>query len=390
MNILIVTETYLPYITGVSVSTDNIAHFLASKGHKVTLICPKPIAKGKVSPRKDFKVIYTPAFPFSFYNLNSTAIFPLALLLVNKLIKKEKFDVIHIQEPGALGVAVQIIARKNKIPTLGSLHYIPEQVDRVIWGTVEPIFTPILNVYNNIIYNNYDQVMTVSNFFANYLKSINIKPKINIVSNGVDTKKFTPRPKGDSLRNKYGFSGKDFIFFYIGRLDRDKNVETLVRAMPKTNPNIKLLVVGKGREKVYLSALSKSLKVKNKIVWMDYVSNTEMINLYNAVDVFTIMSPYEGQSIVTLQALASGLPVIAAKAGALPELVDERKNGYLVDTYDDFNLAKKMNLMAHTKSLRTKFGHQSRKIALKHERKVVFKKLEKIYTELIFRDHHLT
>jgi 1,2-diacylglycerol 3-alpha-glucosyltransferase len=112
------------------------------------------------------------------------------------------------------------------------------------------------------------------------------------------------------------------------------------------------------------------------------VTDAEMLRLYSAVNAFCIMSPYEGQSIVTLQAVASGLPVIAADAGALPELVTDGKNGYLIKTYDHKSLSKKMNLLASSEKNREKFGIESRKISLEHERSKALSRLENIYIKL--------
>jgi len=382
MDILLTTGTYLPYITGLSVSTDNIARFMLSRGHKVTLICPKPAVDRKAEYPKGLKIIRVPSLPFTFYNNNSYATFPSARKCVENEIRSNKFDVIHVQEPEIIGLNALNLARKYKIPTVGSLHFIPQQIDRVLWGHFEKILTPLFNVFVRIVYNKYDQIMTVSNFFANYLKSVGVKRPVNVISNGVDTNLYRPRELDLEIRTKYGFSKEDIVFFFLGRLDRDKNAETTVRAMPKTDKNVKLLIVGKGTESEFLLNLSKKLRVENKIVWIPYVTDAEMLKLYSAVNAFCIMSPYEGQSIVTLQAVAAGLPVIAADAGALPELVIDGLNGYLVKTYDYKSLSEKINLLASSEKNREKFGIESRKISLKHERSKALSKLESIYINL--------
>lgn len=383
MNILLVTETYLPWITGVSISTDNIARYMASRGHKVTIVCPTPIVKGTIPPIPNCNVVFVPAFPFTFYNLRAMAIFPLALLKIRGILKSKKFDVIHIQEPGETGIAALILAKKYHIPVAGYLHFIPEQVDRVLWGSAERILTPIINVYVRFIYDRYDAVMTPSHFFKNYLKFLGVISPIEVISNGVDTEKFTPRPINLFFRKKYGIPSGSTLFFYLGRLDGDKNVGTLVKAMGLTNPNVHLLIIGKGKIIGYLHGLAKKLKAESKITWIDYISDEEMIDAYNASDVFTIMSPYEGQSIVTLQAAASGLPIIAASAGALPEIARDNENGFLVHTYDYKTLAEKMNQLAADKKLREKFGKESRKISLFHHRPKVLHQIEVEYEKLI-------
>lgn len=382
MNILLVTETYLPYITGVSISTDSIARYMISRGHTVTLICPKPLARGETKPTKNLKIIYIPSLPFSFYNLNATAIFPLAFPIIKNVVRKNKFDVVHIQEPGAVGVATLIAAKKEKLPVVGALHFIPEQIDRVLGGNLEKIITPIINIYIKTIYNHYDAIMTPSIFFAKYLQKLGIRIPINVISNGTNTKEFNVGPKNFALRKKLGFKRYDVVFLFLGRIDKDKNVETLIRALQQTSDNVKLLTIGKGTEKDYLKNLSVKLKVENKIVWVDYITNSEMPSYYHAVDIFAIMSPYEGQSIVTLQAVATGLPIIVANAGALPELCIDKINGFLVSTYDHKTLAEKMNILAGDKNLREKMGKESRKISLMHDKRIVLKKLEDLYLAL--------
>lgn len=383
MNILLVTETYLPYITGVAVSTDSIARYMVSRGHRVTLVNPRPIVKGSVKPLKNLKIINVPSLPFALYNYNATAIFPLAIPIINKLMKETKFDIVHIQEPGSVGLSALIMAKVHKIPIVGALHFIPEQVDRVIWGRFERILTPFINIYIRMIYNKYDAIMTPSHFFANYLKSLHVKKPINVISNGTDVEKFHPAPLNLALRKKLKIPEDSTVFFYLGRLDGDKNVATLIKSLPYTNKNIRLLVVGRGIQGETLKSLAKKLKVDSKIIWVDYITDDEMANFYHAANAFSIMSPYEGQSIVTLQAIASGLPLITAKAGALPELCYDGKNGFLVKTYDFKGLAAKMNELSHNKKMCEDFGKESRKISLAHHKPVVLHKLELLYKSLL-------
>ena len=381
MNILLVTETYLPYITGVSISTDSIARYMVSQGHKVTLICPKPIVKGTVEPLEGLTIIHTPSIRVAIYNNNAIAVFPFGMWKIERTMRKTKFDIVHIQEPFATGISALILAKIHHLPVVGSLHFIPEQT--AVSKALKYILTPILRKSIKLIYNHYDSVMTVSNFFAGNLKKYGVIKPIVIVSNGTDVDKFHPGPTDLVLRSRIGIATNSVVFFYLGRLDGDKNVETLVRAMPFTDPDVKLLIVGKGQKKEILHKLAEDLKVTSKIVWVDYITNEEMTNYYHAADVFSIMSPFEGQSIVTLQAVASGLPIIAANAGALPELCIDGKNGFLVGTYDAKTLADRMNKLAGDKSLREKFGIESRKIALPHHKPTVLHKLEALYESLI-------
>lgn len=382
MNILLTTETYLPYITGVSISTDSIARYMVSRGHKVTLVCPQPIVKGDVEPMTGLTIIRVPSGAAPFYNFNVTAHPFAASRVLESLFEENKFDVVHVQEPGVLGVTALKKAKKYKVPVNGALHFIPEQIDRVLWGSFERVLTPVINVYMKYIYNKYDSIMTPSHFFASYLKKLGVKKPINVVSNGTNTKKFHPGSLDKNLRKKLGIDENDFVFFFLGRLDRDKNVETLVRAIPFTDKKVKLLIVGKGTERPFLKNLARMTKVSEKIIWVDYITDSEMPDYYHAVNAFSIMSPYEGQSIVTLQAAATGLPIIAADASALPELCHDHKNGFLVDTYDYKTLAARMDELVHNQKMSKEFGEDSRRIALLHDKPKVLHRLEVIFDKL--------
>jgi glycosyltransferase involved in cell wall biosynthesis len=374
MNILLVTETYLPYLTGVSISTDSIARTMISRGHKVTIINPKPVVKGTITPLKGLRIVNVPSIPFAIYNNNAIGLFPLAFPIISKVMKEARFDVVHIQEPGPTGVSALLLAKIHHIPIVGALHFFPEQVDRVIWGIFERVFTPFINIYIRLVYNHYDAIMTPSHFFEGFLKKLGIKKPISVISNGVDTSVFHPTIHKSS---------NTVTFLYLGRLDGDKNVATLVKAMTYTDKNVGLFILGKGKNINSLHKLAEKLNVEEKIKWKDYITDDEMIDTYRRVDVFVIMSPYEGQSIVTLQAVASGLPIIAADASALPEIVKNNENGFLVEPYDYKTLAKKMNLLAQNKSMRERFGQMSRNISLKHHKPTVLHELELLYKDLI-------
>lgn len=106
-----------------------------------------------------------------------------------------------------------------------------------------------------------------------------------------------------------------------------------------------------------------------------------IIDLYRLADVFVIMSPVETQSIVALQAISCGLPLIAANAGALPELVNG-KNGQLVDTYDVVTLATVMDEYATDQAKRDAMGKASRALSITHHKPTVLAKLEALYKKV--------
>ena len=181
------------------------------------------------------------------------------------------------------------------------------------------------------------------------------------------------------LRAKYRLPKDIPVLLYIGRLDADKNIETILQALAITTISVRMMIAGVGKQKERLQSLAQSLKLTN-VTWVGEVQKQVIIELYQLADAFVIMSPVETQSIETLQAKACGLPVIAADAGALPELVDG-KNGVLVDAYDVNTLASTIDRLASDSALRKSMGAQSRKISLRHHKPTVLKRLEVLYKQ---------
>jgi glycosyltransferase involved in cell wall biosynthesis len=382
VNILLVTETYLPYISGVAVSTDSIARYMVSQGHTVTVVAPTYNIDKPVTPMPGLKIVRIPSIPNPFYKGMSSAIFPFCIPSVEKVFKEQKFDVVHIQEPASIGLAALVLAKKYKIPVVGALHFTPEQISRMIPGKPEKLVSPLIRKYINFIYNKYDAIMVPTQTFAEFLKKDGVKKHIEVVSNGVDTGIFRPAVHNEAVRKKLGINKDDVVFFFLGRLELDKNVSTLIKAVPFVGEKMKLLIVGTGKIEKTLHLLARKLNVEDRIIWVKHITDAEMPDYYHAADCFTLMSPYEVQSIVTLQAIASGLPIIAAQAGALPELCQDHKNGFLVDTYDSKTLAARMDELYHNKKMRTEFGAESRIISLPHHKPTALHKLELLYESL--------
>lgn len=383
MNILFVTETYLPFIGGVSTSSNSIAQFMASKGHKVTLVCPTPILKDPEPAANNLTIIHTPSVHDPAYRGKPMTIFPFGFFTIWKTLITHPIDIIHIQEPGSLGISALIAAKILHKPTVGALHFTPDQVARMATGRSNLMISKLTESYIRFIYNKFNAIMVPTQTFADFLKKLQICTPVQVVSNGVDTNIFAPAPRNESLRKKYGITKEDFVILYVGRIDKDKNVRTLILAMQHTQAHCKLIIAGSGKEKDILIDLAKRFHVQDKITWLGSISDSEMISLYHVADCFCIMAEFEVQSIVTLQAIAIGLPTLAARAGALPELAQDKINGYTIPSHDYKTLAEKMNyLSAHPETCKI-MGAESRRISMRHHKPTALATLVALYKKVI-------
>ena len=382
MRILLVTETYLPFISGVSTSSHSIAAFMHERGHRVTLVCPHPVIRNKL-PTPGFAVRYAPSIPDPVYHGKPFTPFPAGLFPLWREVNPESVDIIHIQEPGSLGISALTLALTRRIQAVGALHFTPDQVTRMMPGNPEKLFTPVIRAYQRAFYNRCSGVMIPTRTFADYLRTIGVSKPLAVVSNGVDTSYYH---QPDAKEKKLASSDKPagaVEFFYLGRLDKDKNVAALVRSLPFTTASVRLLIAGSGKQQPGLRQLADELGVGDRISWFGSIDQEQIIRLYHRADAFILLALYEIQSIVTLQALACGLPVILADSGALPELVRDGENGFLVRPFDYHGIAERMNRIAGETRLRGGFGKLSRKMSLAHHKPTVLKKLEKFYSDLI-------
>lgn len=383
MNILLVTETYVPTISGVASSTESIAKYMVSRGYTVTVVCPAPFIGGSTgAPLKGLTVVTTPSNKDPVFAGKPMTVFPMGLRTIWQTLHGQKFDIIHIQEPGSLGISTLLISKVMHIPTVGAQHTMPEQM-ATFFGPLYRFGLQFAKFWDLTIYKHYDAIMTPTETMADYLKSIGIRVPITAVSNGIETKKYFPAKPDVHLRTPYRLPKGKICIGYLGRIDKDKHLDITVRAMKYTDPGVHLVIAGFGKELTALVALAHELGVTDKVTFIGSLNEPQIIELYHRLQCFIIPSPVESQSIVTLQAAACGLPLIAADAGALPELVHDGVNGYLVKTDDVRAFAKKMNDLAKSETLRSTFGAASRKISLLHDKPLVLHKLENLYGHVL-------
>ncbi len=381
MKLVITTETYLPFVAGVSTSTDNIARFMARQGHTVCLIAPKPSQPDTVPPLANLSILRTPSVPDLFFSGKTVSFIPLPSSTLRKALVN--IDLVHIQEPGAIGYTALYEAKRARIPVVGALHFTPEQIFRILFFPKFPLFIAAVRRYMRWFYNQCDGIMVPTATFAGFLSEIGVVKPIQVVSNGVDTSLYVPTTDRLANRDRFRLPKDKILFFFLGRLDIDKHADSIIRALPSTDPSVHLVVAGQGKEEQAFRTLADTLGVAQRITWLGHLEKDQMVAVYQSVDAFVLMSPYEVQSIVTLQAISCGLPILACREGALPELCHDGVNGYTIGFNDSATLAVRMNALAKDEFLRIAMGKESRKISLPHDQEHALSTLEGFYRTIV-------
>ena len=206
-----------------------------------------------------------------------------------------------------------------------------------------------------------------------------------VVSNGIDTDRFSKRGKDYSLMEKIGLKPDFKTLLYLGRLDSEKNVDVIIKSMVylQGKLNVQMIIAGSGSCSENLKELADSLGVSNLIHFTGYVDDDVVPRLYNLSDIYLIASTAELQSITTLEAMSCTLPVIAADSNALKDIVKHGWNGYLFEPGNSRELSKYVDSLLSHQDLYDKMSQNARTSACEHDIKNTGRKYEEIYRSLL-------
>jgi len=241
-----------------------------------------------------------------------------------------------------------------------------------------------------IILKNSDHIIFISKSVKDYfLKNIYLNEKnYSIIHYGLNIRNFINFKFRDllALQRKLHIEKNTKLIGCVARHEKQKNIDMLIRAFAKTskdNPdiNLKLIIVGRGSLTKYLKNLAKRLMINKKIIWVFY---TKKINLYfKLFNVFCLTSKYEGFGLVLLEALAFGLPIVATKSGSIPEIIKNKKNGYLINQNDFISLSYRIKDCLHLNKSNNFKNKQIKFLNKNFSTIKVFLKTNKVYKTYI-------
>jgi glycosyltransferase involved in cell wall biosynthesis len=386
MKILIASVTYYPDVNGASYFTHRLAYYLKKAGHEILIIAPSRSMRNEMSQHNGIDAFGVRSYPIFLYPDFRWAPPFFTEKNLEKVIRQFQPDVIHMQSHFLFCANVVKIAKKLKIPVMGTNHFMPENLVHYV-PMPEFLKRQVMKFGWQMfrrVYDKMDYLTAPTKTAALLSKRSGIKMDITPVSNGIDMEKFNARVSGEGLREKYHLPDKPLLLT-VGRLDKEKNVDMIMRAVklvPK-EINFHFAIAGKGAEKDNLIKLAQNLGITDRVSFLGFVPDEELPGLYAISSCFINACIAELQCIAAMEAMATGLPVIAADAVALPELVHDGDNGFLFKVGDTEKIAHSITKIFSDEVLRQKMAEQSLEIIKKHDIKNVINQFESIYTQII-------
>jgi glycosyltransferase involved in cell wall biosynthesis len=213
--------------------------------------------------------------------------------------------------------------------------------NRTFLGIIEKLSRRI----ESCLFNHADWIVTHGPM--DYERIRKITERVTFVPLWIDTDKFRPILAGQAshLRRKFLKSDNIRVILFVGRLETDKSLETLLYAtkgLSEVRKDVILVVIGTGSEEKRYIELARQLGITDKVKFLGYIRHDDVAEYYNIADVYVLTSMWEEWSNTIMEAMACGIPVIATNVGANPYLVKDGQTGFLFPVKNSQALAQKI------------------------------------------------
>ena len=411
MKIVISSDIYYPMINGVAVFSRSLAAGLHQRGHEVLVLAPS--ITGKFSIEKDKEYGFTvvrlssrklPLYPDQISKVpdsrfllgkrlprivykNGIHVSFGSYFQIRRILDQFAPDIIHNQTPGPVALHVTHYAKRYRVPLVATDHAYPDNLTQQlkIPKLAKYPVNKLMNVYFISFLRRSEYAMMPTEQAIHDLipkKRRRFKVPVEALSNGIDLSRFSPGLPDREVYEKYDLPVDVPVVLYTGRVDPEKSLHILMEAFIRVSSELRevhLVIVGDGTARSGLEKMAERAGLRSRVHFTGRVVGDDVPQLYRTADLFVITSKTETQSIVLLEAMATGLPCVAVDAGAIPELVQTDENGFLCEADDVRAVASGMKKILTDEALGRSMGAASLEKVKKHDISYTLTRVEEIY-----------
>lgn len=325
LRIAVVTETWPPEVNGVALTLSRLIQELSQRQHTIQLIRPRQDRHETESHREGWSELLLKGMPIPRYPQLKLG-FPSKKSLVQAW-TQQRPDLVHIATEGPLGWSALQAARVLRLPVTSDFRTNFQSYSKhygVGW-LQKPIVAYLRKFHNRTLCT-----MVPTQAMHDQLRVLGFH-NLQVVSRGVDTQLFRPNKRSADLRKQWLANDKTLVILSVGRLAAEKNLDLTVKtyyALKQNNRPVKLVFCGDGPYRTKLQADCPDA------IFMGMASQAQLAVTYASADLFVFPSLTETFGNVTLEALASGTPVLAFDCAAAKEVIEDELNGWLVPGED--------------------------------------------------------
>ncbi|MBN2471275.1 MAG: glycosyltransferase family 1 protein [Anaerolineae bacterium] len=368
--VAIVAEAFLPKFDGVAKTALITLRHLQLTGREVLVFAPDT-APDTIGPSQ---VVRLPSISMPLYPKSRVA---LPNLAIRNHLASFKPDIIHLFSPALFSFSAAIIGLELSIPLVANYQTdLPGYAEQYGY----PLLNPAVREWLKLIHNLCHLTLAPSTFTLNQIRGWGFK-RVRYWGRGVNSQRFHPGHRSAAWRSRLlaGRPEDSLLCIYVGRLAVEKRID-LLRQVADV-PGVALTIIGDGAAREEL----EKLYAGTGTLFTGYLFGSDLAAAYASADVFTFTGTHETFGQVTLEALASGLPVVVANSGGVTDMAIPGKTGIICDIYPESFAAAALELR-DSPALRQQLACGAREFALHRPWEVIMAQLEGYYTEAL--KHH--
>ncbi len=357
MRIGLFTDQYYPFVSGVVTSIKMLYEGLTNLGHECYIVTSMAEDKIKDLEKQRKNVINIYGRPYPFKDLRDYR-YTFSHRKYLKIIKNLNLDIIHVHTEYNISKLAILAHKKLHIPMVHTLHTLWSDYFKYVSPFFDKHFHKLMEKYLRKLFtgpvskNSIIDIVPTKKVYDQSLK-YGLNSDIRIIPTGIDLDKFNPKhftnQQINDLKNKLGIKPNQFVFLYIGRASKEKNIITLLNSYAKAckgNFDTVFVLVGGGPQLEELKEYCKELQIDNQVIFTNTIPREKLPIYYQLGDIFVNASQSETQGLTYIEALGSSIPLLVQKDDCIKDVVENYYNGIYFEGEDDLTLKMKEILRA--------------------------------------------